>query len=156
MHKKILAVLVGLASVLVMTIFLANLETVGAQECRIIRIHKELGGSGHLIRLEPEVLHISQGTCVIWINWVPSQEIRINFREDGKRCTDATDAPAGFGVVENCYLTDFIPLGGTSSLRFNEEGTFKYEVEIPGERKVEGPLGVSFGPVKATGKIVVQ
>jgi hypothetical protein len=93
---------------------------------------------------------------VVWINWVPSNDVSINFKEDGKRCSDTTEAPVGFKMSENCYITDFISLGGTSSLKFNEAGTFKYQVEVPGETKTGGPLGVGFGKVEGKGEIIVE
>jgi hypothetical protein len=101
-------------------------------------------------------MYITKDTCVIWINWVPKEEVRVVFREDGKKCQDATDSPMGFSMAENCYVTNFIPLGGTSSLKFNGEGTFKYEVEIPSDGKPAGTLGLSHGEVKGTGEIVVR
>jgi len=156
MSKKRLLLTVGLALIVGAATFLVSMRTIDAQECRIIRIHEEKGSAGTTVRLEPESLHISKDTCVIWINWVPKQEVSIVFREDGKRCQDATTAPMGFKMAENCFVTDFIPLGGTSSLKFNDEGTFKYEVEVPGERKATGPLALGHGMVKATGEIVVS
>jgi len=155
MNKRRLFLLVGSVLVLAATTFQVNQGTVDAQKCRIIRIHQEKGSAGTTIRIEPQSIHISKDTCVIWINWVPSQEVRVVFREDGKKCQDATDSPMGFSMAENCYVTNFIPLGGTSSLKFNGEGTFKYEVEVPGEKKATGPLGLGHGAVKGRGEIVV-
>ena len=59
-------------------------------------------------------------------------------------------------MAENCYVTNFIPLGGTSSLKFNDEGTFSYAVEVPGDGKSAGSLGLSHGEVKGKGAIVVR
>jgi len=132
-------------------------DAASAQECRIIRIMQDKSAVGTTIRLEPDTLQIAKGTCVIWVNWVPKMEVRINFREHGKKCVDATAASEDFKTAENCYLTDFLKLGATSSLRFTEAGTFDYEIEIPGERKssAAGPLSVAFGEVKTAGKITV-
>lgn len=42
-------------------------------------------------------------------------------------------AATGFKMdFSGCYLTDFLPLGGTSSLRFTEEGSYDYEIEAKG------------------------
>ena len=62
-----------------------------------------------------------------------------------------------FKSAENCYLTDYIKLGGTSSLRFVDTGTFEFNIEIPDSRKQDaaGALSVAFGVVEATGKIIV-
>jgi len=156
MNNKKLLFIAGLSLVVALTAFLVSKGTLDAQKCSIIRIHEEKGSAGTTVRIEPESLQVSKDTCVIWINWVPKQEVSIVFREDGKRCQDATAAPMGFKMAENCFVTDFIPLGGTSSLKFNDEGTFKYEVEVPGERKATGPLALGHGEVKATGEIVVS
>ena len=84
--EKGLFVITDLFRECVMIVFLANQETADAQKCRIVRIHQEKGGAGTVIRVEPETLHISKGTCVIWINWVKAQEVSVVFREDGKNC----------------------------------------------------------------------
>ena len=156
MNKKRLLFTVGLALVFAMTAFLVSQGTVDAQKCRIIRIHQEKGSAGMKIRIEPQSMHIDKDTCVIWINWVPKEEVRVIFKEDGKNCQDATDSPMGFSMAENCYVTNFIPLGGTSSLKFNSEGTFRYEVQVPDERRSTGPLALGHGEVRGTGEIVVR
>ena len=154
MNKKRLLLTVGLALIFAVATFLVNQGTIDAQKCRIIRIHQEKGSAGTTIRIEPQSMHIDKDTCVIWVNWVPEKEVRVIFREDGKSCQDATDSPMGFSMAENCYVANFIPLGGTSSLKFNGEGTFKYEVEVPGDSKSAGSPG--FGEVKGKGEIVVR
>ena len=63
------------------------------------------------------------------MNWVKARNVQIKF-EDGKTCDDVTDAPSKFKMdIKGCYVTSWIKLGGTSSLRFNQAGTFKYSVE---------------------------
>ena len=132
-------------------------ETGDANECRIVRVIMDKGSTGQQLRIEPEITHVRKGACIVWINWVPTSEIRINFTDDGKRCMDATDAAVNFKSAENCFLTDYIKLGGTSSLRFVDAGTFEFHVEVPDTQKqtAAGPLSVAFGTVQATGKIVV-
>ena len=157
MHKSKLLMTVALILGFAMVIVLVGHEIVSAGECRIIRSQKEKGGAGTVVSPEPATLRISKGTCVIWINWVPG-EISINFQEDGKTCANATDAPIGFRMNEpkNCYLTELISTGATSSLRFNEPGTFNYVVQIPGAKKGDSATGVGSGPVEAKGRIIVQ
>ena len=67
------------------------------------------------IRLEPETISISKGTCVIWLNWAAAaQEMKVVF-EDGKKCSSVSEASVGFSLDhENCYITSGIPFGGTS------------------------------------------
>ena len=85
---------------------------------------------------------LDKGTCVVWVNWVRTEEIKITF-EDGKTCKDVTDAPLGFKMTEdNCYVTNWVPLGGTSSLRFMEKGTFKYEIEASKGVRERGEIHV--------------
>ena len=144
MNRKILSVAVMLVFILALTTLLANQETLSAQECRLVRLHGGIGANVAEIRIEPRTLWISKGTCVIWSNWVRTDEVKVEF-EEGKKCEDVTDAPVGFKLdADNCYVTDFISLGGTSSLRFNEAGTYKYTVEAAG------------GTIKARGEIGVQ
>ena len=117
----------------VVSIFVATLlfyPVVGAaEECYFVKVFGE--GAPATVRIEPDLLSISKGHCVVWINWARSIEVTVKFQE-GKRCADATKAPAGFRMDQmNCYITDHIPLGGTASLMFSAEGTFDYEVEAP-------------------------
>ena len=142
--KQILLMAIGMIFAFAATFAFVNQVTVNAQECRIIRVHGGGPGWSDRIEVEPGTAFVAKGTCVIWSNWVRTDEIKIIF-EDGKKCEDMTDAPVGFKMdaAANCYVTTWVPLGGTSSLKFNEEGTFEYAIEAKG------------GP-KAGGKIVVQ
>ena len=154
-YKKFLQT-AGLVLTFAFIIVLSYSEILDAQRCHIIRIHPEKGKAGRSIRIEPAQLEIEKGSCVVWINWVTAQQTRVVFKEDGKKCKDATDAPTGFEFAENCYLTNFLTAGGTSSLRFFEPGTFKYVVEVPGQRQSTAPLKLGHGEVQGTGEIVVK
>lgn len=100
-----------------------------AGDCRVIIIEgMQLHQS---VRVQPESLTISKGTCVIWFNRAAATEVRVSFSE-GKKCDNVTDAPTGFQLTgEGCYATNLIPFGGTASLRFLEEGTYTYVIEDP-------------------------
>ena len=136
--KRLIAVL---GIVVCMTFVLADWGAVGAQECRIIRLH----GTAHpttTINIEPRIVQIAKGDCVVWSNWIREAEVQIVF-EDGKKCDDMTDAATGFKLdAYNCYVTSFVTLGGTSSLRFNEAGRFYYEVKAGGGMKEIGKIVV--------------
>ena len=110
------------------TLFLMQSEAINAQECRLVRIYAALDKPTSPGRLEPDVLSIDKGGCVVWINW-GQDRVLVNFRE-GKKCQAVTEAPTGFRLDANtdCYVTDFVPFGGTSSLKFSEPGTYQYEV----------------------------
>ena len=109
------------------TLLLVSHETANAQECQIIRIYATFEPQAST-RLEPDILSIGKGGCVVWLNW-GRDKVKVNFRE-GKKCDVVTESPAGFSYdkTQDCYVTDFIALGGTSSLKFEEPGTYDYEV----------------------------
>jgi hypothetical protein len=143
MNKKRLLITVGLSFAIAMMVYLFHLETISAQECRIIRI---LGRAEHVsLTIEPGTTFINKGDCVVWFNRVFTNEIQIMFKE-GKKCSDVTKSPMGFTLnASNCYVTTWIPFSGTSSLRFMEKGTYKYEVQakgLPSQNVQEGQIVV--------------
>lgn len=142
MGKKTVVVLMGAFFIFCLGIALVNQGTANAADARIVRI---MGGDSYnvkSIRLEPEILSVSPGSVVIWNNWARSYEVKIIF-EDGKVCDDVSDAETGFKMdSKNCYVTTWIKLGGTTSLRFNEKGIYKYTVETPGGIKGKGAIRV--------------
>lgn len=102
------------------------------EACAIVRLW------GHAapqltVKVDPDLLTVKKGTCVVWVNWAKTPEVKVKFNE-GKSCKDATKAPVGFKLDNElgCYVTDYIPEGGTSSLLFDQQGTFDYVVEAPG------------------------
>ena len=143
MDKKKLLLVLGLISIFTLTIFILNQGISTAQECRIVRLWGQAFPEPS-IEIEPKTLVVSKGACVIWSNWVRAEEVSVVFTE-GKKCLDMTEAPTGFkmDLSTQCYVANFIKLGQTSSLRFPQDGTFKYEV-IAGKN------------LKAAGEIIVQ
>ncbi len=129
----------GIVSILLAALLLC--PVIGAaEECYFVKVFGE--GSPASVRIEPDLLSISKGHCVVWINWARTTEVTVKF-QDGKRCADATKAPVGFRMdAMNCYLTDRIPLGGTASLMFSADGTFDYEVEAPSATPARGRIQV--------------
>jgi len=140
--------------VLICSIFLLNLSTAAAQQCQIIRIAKETLDDSSRIWLYPREAEVSKGTCVIWMNWIEREKVSITFQKNAKTCIIATESPSGFNAVEGCYFTDFLRYGQTVSLYFKEPGIFKYQLEIPGERKGDG-WGYH-GKIVRKGTIVVK
>ena len=125
-NKLLRKAVLGLLTIMMVLCF--SYEAINAQDCRLIRI--QANAPHEAVFVEPMITRISKGTCVIWINWVRAEEVRIVF-EDGKKCDNVTDAPSGFDMdTENCYVTNYIPMGMTSSLRFNQEGTYEYVVKV--------------------------
>jgi plastocyanin len=139
-NRIVVAALVTLAFAL--TIFVGSQAPTNAQSCRIIRLYGETEPTAPEVRIEPSTLLVTKGACVIWSNWIKAQEIKIIF-EDGKTCEDVTDAATGFKLdAETCYVASFVSQGGTSSLRFTEEGTFKYKVTADAKVTAEGQIVV--------------
>ena len=139
--KKYLTTLMALALVFSAFVLLINQKGLSAGECRLIRIYGETGGQIPF-GLEPDIIRIKAGTCVVWANLAREQEVKVIF-EEGKVCKDVTTAPVGFQLdAMNCYVTNYIPFGATSSLLFEKEGVFKY-VLTAGKTKVQGRIIVS-------------
>ena len=125
---------------LVLIMVLIGATLCSAQECRVIRIQG--GGTSSEIYLEPDTAVVSKGTCIIWTNWVGAASVTVNF-EDGKKCEDVTSSPVGFELTATkCYVSSSILLGGTSSLRFSEKGSYEYLVESSSGASVRGRIVV--------------
>ena len=138
---------IGLLLILATSIIFVNQHEINAQECRIIRVYGGIEAAGNKIRIEPQTVSISKGSCVIWNNWAWSKELGekvvvVRF-SDGKRCEANTDAPTLYKMDDqNCYVSSYIAYGGTSSLRFTEQGTFDYVVESKDMESAEGKIVV--------------
>lgn len=143
--RGFLTMTLGLTLAFTAFLMLTSQGLVTGQETRIIRIHG--GGAmygGQSIVIEPETLRVPKGTVVVWSNGVRSPNIKIIF-ENGKGCAEVTEAPMGFKLDDKlCFVTSWLPYGGTSSLLFNHAGVFDYEVKntagTPGEKKIKGRL----------------
>ncbi|SPD75274.1 hypothetical protein PITCH_A510009 [uncultured Desulfobacterium sp.] len=134
MNRKIsLFILLGIIFTFAMFIFALSNGISNAEECRMIKVYGQPGGQV-IFRLEPDTIKVDKGTCVVWVNFARENEIKVIF-EQGKVCKDVTKAPVGFKLdAKNCYVTNYMPFGGTSSLLFDEPGEFKYILEAGGER----------------------
>jgi hypothetical protein len=55
--------------------------------------------------------------------------------KEGKECQRVSSGPIGFKLdkAQEFYVTEPIIFGGTTSLRFNEHGTYEYLVRDPVE-----------------------
>ena len=137
---------IGTALTLTLGVILAHPGIVRAQEkCVPVYVRSHAG-------VQPEILNVAKGDCVVWINWTRGEDVRVIFRE-GKKCADMTKAPVRFKPdFSGCFLTDYLNFGETSSLVFVEAGKFDYEVEFG-----SAPGGL-YGPGRTiiTGSIVVK
>jgi plastocyanin len=159
MDKRHLSGGIGIMVILIMAIFLFSPQLTNAvEECRIVKL------SGHglvrpqmYVRIEPNTLVISKGTCVVWVNFVAADEVTVSFKE-GNKCLSAVSpvkkakTPAEAEIykawkldkVKDCFVTSFVTEGQTSSLVFSQPGTYNYEVQVAGKGQ------------PATGQIVVE
>ncbi len=149
MMKKRVVVMTAMFFLLSSMLVLVDQKPTEADETQLVRIFGGVStGAGELskpIRLEPPTLTVNKGGVVVWLNWARNVEcVQVSF-EEGKKCSDVTDAPTGFEMVEGCYVTSWITFGGTSSLRFKDPGTYTYTVEA----KTGGEVR------RETGKILV-
>ena len=130
------ALVLGLAFIVVS--FLASLQPdeSRALDFQIIKVHSLASDDAHKLQVAPDPVEILKGTVVIWLNSIKGREIKVVF-EEGKRCADVTSGASGFSYDSACYVTTWVPTGGTTSLQFDEAGTFEYGVEsegLPGKR----------------------
>jgi len=130
MNKKKRVITIGLVFVFAMVAMVTNQQISNAQECKIIRIDEVKGSPEKAIRLDTEKLRVAKGTCVVWINW-SGQLIKVVFKEAAQKCSVATDGQSGFKFVDNCFISNMVPNAGTSSVRFNVAGKYRYEIVIP-------------------------
>ena len=136
---KVLLILIGALFVASAASFLITPENILAEEkegsqCFLVSIRgKGPAAKDQVVDVKPQYLAVAPGSCVIFINWVRVDEIMVSF-EEGKTCADVTRAPSGFGLdAKGCYVTDYLPMGKTSSLRFMEPGVYRYVIKWKGK-----------------------
>jgi len=151
MNKKKLLITVGLVFIFVLVTIFTSYQISIAQECKIIRIDDVKGSPKKAIRLDTEKLTVAKGTCVVWINW-SGQLVKVVFKQRAQQCSIGTDGHTGFKFIDNCFVSNMVPNAGTSSVRFNVAGTFRYEVVIP----PAAPSATAKDKVMAEGEIIVQ
>ena len=151
MNKKKLLVTIGVIFVFVITAILAFHQTSNAQECKIIRIDEVKGSPDKAIRLDTEKLIVAKGTCVVWINW-SGQLVKVVFKDAAQKCSVAMDGQSGFKFVDNCFVSNMVPNAGTSSVRFNVAGKYRYEIVIPPAES--SPTAKD--KTMATGEVIVE
>ena len=139
MHKKGLVVVMGLALLMSLSLVLFNHADVSALEVQLIRIHGTTEGAQKTLFVEPNAATVKKGGIVIWVNEGAIDEVKVSF-EEGKKCADVTSATKAFNLEAACFVTTWIPLGGTTSLKFNEGGTFNYAVETNDGVQVKGKI----------------
>ena len=119
--------------------FLLFCGTCFADDVRIVRISFDKAEGGHASYIQPDRIQISEGCVVVWLNEGTTDEVKVVFNE-GTRCQDVTSGTSQFNLETACYLTTWVPVGGTTSLKFNEAGVLDYVVESSGGEKAEGKI----------------
>jgi hypothetical protein len=139
MNNKRLFVAVGLTVLLGLTVFPMIQGMSAASEVRIIRLYADTIDGKKEIYIEPNTSWVPKDTVIIWVNQARIDEVKVVF-EEGKRCADVTSSPEGFNMDAACFVTSWVPSGGTSSLKFVEAGIFKYMVETSDGVKAKGKI----------------
>ena len=144
MKNKKLLISLGLALVFAVGLLLMSQGISRAGDCRIVRVNAT--ATYQDVNLEPSILVIDKGTCVIWFNKAAKSRVRIIFEDGKKVCEDVIEASMDFELDDkNCFITKtYLPPFGTASLGFDKAGEYEYVVEITGTA------------VKAKGKIRVK
>lgn len=85
----------------------------------------------------------SSRCCCRMVEQREKREVKVQFLK-GKECALGSSAPTGFRLEsQKCYTTSHVPAGGISSLKFDEEGTYEFEVEFQGVGKKKGKVVVT-------------
>ena len=128
-RNRLSVVITGIVCALVIGGLLGNTSILMAADkdtgkrCQIVRLLSNAG-------IDPPVLKINKGDCVVWLNQSWGWDFKIVFKE-GKKCQDMTKAPVGFKMNwKSCYVTDYLDYGRTASLLFDQPGTFDYQIEV--------------------------
>jgi plastocyanin len=132
MKQKRFFVTIGILLAVSTFIVATNYSEINAGECRIVRINSMATWQEYGLGLEPEIIRITKGTCLIWYNRSVSN-VKILF-EDGKKCIDVVDAASEFMMDgKNCFISKtHVAHGDTASLVFQKEGAYEYLIDIEG------------------------
>ena len=151
MNKKKLLLTVGLVFIFSIITLFVHYETANASwDLYIVQIKdvktvpQEGTDLGKTLRIKPRDNYISEGDVVVWINR-SNMAIKVIFRE-GKTCKISTESPSGFAwdSLKECFVTNELAKGATSSIRYTAKGVYEYEIEALG------------GKIIKKGKIVVE
>jgi plastocyanin len=144
MKRKMIILKLGLGIFVLAAIALSYAAVSQAQECRVVRLHGSAGGSPSQIYIEPRTVRVSEGACVVWVNWIIGPIVDLRF-DDGKTCKSGTAAATpgwALDLEKNCFVTNLIPQGGTASLSFQEKGVYDFVVETKQGGKSSGKIVV--------------
>lgn len=126
--KKRVGLAAGCALLFALALVCAPVEEASAMDILIVKVFAHPSGAVKQVNIEPAEGTVKKGSVVVWVNTSKEKEVKVSFA-DGKRCADVTSAATTFNMESACYVTTWMPVSGTSSLQFNEAGTFEYSVE---------------------------
>src|SRR4030067_584304 len=121
----------GVASCIALSFTCFKPDKGNALEFQIVKLRSQTVNDTEELRIVPDPVEVTKGTVVIWLNSTQGHEVKVVF-EEGKRCADVTAGARGFSYDSAWYVTTWVPVGGTTSLQFNEPGAFEYIVEAEG------------------------
>ena len=128
--------------VMMVVVAISPLTSAAEEKCRIIAINRADD-------FNPGTVTAKTGDCVVWLNWSVNRA-RIIFADKGK-CTNMSSA-SGFTVYsDGCYVMDKLETGMTSSLTFNQPGTYDYAIEF-----YPNPLVGATSQITKRGQIQVE
>jgi plastocyanin len=137
--KRRVGLVAGCMLLFALALVYAPVENASAMDIMIVKVFAHPSGVVKQVNIEPDKATVKKGSVVVWVNTSKEKEVKVAFA-DGKRCADVTSAATTFNMESACYVTTWMPVSGTSSLQFNEVGTFEYSVEaedfIGGKGKV--------------------
>ncbi len=143
--KKFFITSMGILVMFSVVLFLVQ-GLVFAETCQIVKITAEKTGSVSRIVVTPDKITVPPDSCVVFMNWVRKDKVRVSFRDNVKECKLTADTSAGFGLAvgEECYLTDYLTRGKTASMYFANPGVYKYTLDMEGQPsvKTEGVIEV--------------
>lgn len=143
--KKFFVTSMGILVLFGAVLFLAQ-GLVFAETCQIVSITSEKAGSADRIVITPDKITVPPDSCVVFMNWVRKNKVRVSFRDNVKECKFTSDSNVGFGMAvgEECYLTDYLTRGKTASMYFANPGVYKYTLDMEGNPsvKTEGVIEV--------------
>lgn len=143
MNKK-MRIVISTVLTGIMVMFILGQATAFAQSgtTRIIRIWRLLTEGEKAVIVEPETTYVSEEAVVVWWN-KGREEVKVRFL-DGRKCEVQSSSPTGFVMEsEDCYQTSYMASGTISSLKFDEEGTYEFEVETTDAGVAKGKIVVS-------------
>ena len=109
---------------------LCQIAPANAEDGRIIKIETIKEGPTATLTIDPAELTLEKGDIAIWLNSIAGQEVNIRFQHENLPKTAITDIMGFSPDKDGAYAAKYLPFIATASLRFIEDGTYPYTVEM--------------------------